>query len=70
MRTPRSEDSITVELSAEASITLTFRGNLFGLTAADRDLITNLTNAVQKYNEAKFTPDIFDMVSNRQDDPK
>ena len=48
------EDStIRIELSAGASVTLTFKGNLFDLTATERSLINDLSSVLQKYKDAK-----------------
>lgn len=54
------EDStVRQELSAGASVTLSFKGNLFELTAAEQALMTDLTNTFQKYRleaNGKQTP--------------
>jgi hypothetical protein len=44
------EDStVRVELTAGASITLAFKGNLFDLSAAERTLIADLSNTLQRF---------------------
>jgi hypothetical protein len=48
------EDStIRIDLAAGASVTLSFKGNLFDLTADERRLVSDLSLTVQKYKEGK-----------------
>jgi len=45
------EDStVRVELSQGASVTLSFKGNLFDLTPLERGLIEALSSTVQSFN--------------------
>ena len=50
------DSSICIKLSAGASIALTFKGNLFDLTAAERNLIADLSNIIQKYKDTVVEP--------------
>lgn len=44
------EDSTRcVKLSANASVTVTFKGNLFDLTQEERNLIVRLTDVLQQH---------------------
>jgi len=44
------EDSTRcVKMSANASVTLTFKGNLFDLTSDERNLIARLTEVLQQH---------------------
>jgi hypothetical protein len=44
------EDStVCIKLSANASVTLTFKGNLFDLTNEERGLVADLSGVIQKY---------------------
>jgi len=44
------EDStVCLKLSAGASLTLTFKGNLFDLTGDERELIGKLTKVIQEH---------------------
>ena len=46
------EDStIRVNLSAGASVTLSFKGNLFDLSPEERTLVSDLSLTVQKYQK-------------------
>lgn len=46
------EDStVCMKLSAGASLTLAFKGNLFDLTTAERELVADLSNIIQKYKD-------------------
>lgn len=48
------EDStVRLELSAGASMTLTFKGNLFDLSHDERELIADLSNTIQKFRDAE-----------------
>ena len=47
------DSSVTVKLSSGGSFTLAFKGNLFDLTEAERQLISALTDVIQKYEGAK-----------------
>jgi hypothetical protein len=40
-----------MKLSAGASLTLAFKGNLFDLTTAERELVADLSNIIQKYKD-------------------
>ena len=46
------DSSVCVKLSAGASVTLTFKGNLFDLTDAERELIGLLSNVIQHHGLA------------------
>lgn len=47
------EDSTaSIKLSAGAYVTLTFQGNLFDLTAEERELVSELSTVIQKYRNA------------------
>lgn len=47
------EDStVRIELSGGASVTLTFKGNLFDLKPEERELMASLSGVVQKFNAA------------------
>lgn len=48
-----SDSTASVKLSAGGSITLTFRGNLFDLTLAERELMSALSNVIQKHEALK-----------------
>jgi hypothetical protein len=51
------EDStVTIDLSSGGSVTLTFKGNLFDLTADERRLISDLSSIIQKYRDAEIEP--------------
>lgn len=43
------DSSVTVKLAAGGSINLAFRGNLFNLTEPERQLISALTDVIQKH---------------------
>jgi hypothetical protein len=43
------DSTVNLKLSAGSSITVVFKGNLFDLTAAERQLITDLSAVVQQY---------------------
>jgi hypothetical protein len=46
------EDStVCIKLSEGASVTLTFKGNLFDLTKEERGLVADLSNIIQKYRD-------------------
>jgi hypothetical protein len=48
------EDStIRIDLAAGASVTLSFKGNLFSLKPDERRLVSDLSLTVQKYEEAR-----------------
>jgi hypothetical protein len=47
------EDStVCLKLSAGASISLRFKGNLFDLTREERELISSLTDVIRIYKDA------------------
>ena len=46
------DSTVNLKLSAGSSITVVFKGNLFDLTAAERQLITDLSDVLQKYDAA------------------
>jgi len=49
------EDStVRIDLSGGASVSLTFKGNLFDLTMAERDLVADLSAEIQRYRDAKL----------------
>lgn len=47
-----SDSSVFVDLSAGASVEMTFKGNLFELTEDERQLIGSLSSVIQKYKDA------------------
>ena len=48
------EDStVRIDLSAGASVTLAFKGNLFDLTDDERRLINDLSAPIQKHKDAQ-----------------
>lgn len=47
------EDStVCMKLSSGASVTLTFKGNLFDLTKAEQGLVADLSSIIQKYRDS------------------
>jgi hypothetical protein len=53
-RRQRADDSaVCVKLSSDASVTLAFKGNLFDLTPAERELISALSDVIQKHEGLK-----------------
>jgi hypothetical protein len=50
------DSSIAIKLSGGASVSLTFKGNLFDLMPAERELIANLSSVIQKYNGSSERP--------------
>lgn len=54
LRRQWGEDStVRIDLSSGGSITLTFKGNLFDMSADERQLITDLSNIIQKYQDSQ-----------------
>ena len=50
------EDStVSLKLSAGATVELSFKGNLFDLTPDERRLVSDLSNIVQTYQNGKGT---------------
>lgn len=49
------DSQVNLKLSAGSSITVVFKGNLFDLTAAERQLITDLSAVVQQYEFGKVS---------------
>jgi hypothetical protein len=47
-----NDATVSVKLSANAVLTLAFKGNLFDLSPAERELINDLTAVIQKYEAA------------------
>jgi hypothetical protein len=47
-----SDSEVAVKLSAGASVTLTFKGNLFDLSPDERRLISDLTTVIQRHRDA------------------
>jgi hypothetical protein len=48
------EDStVSVGLSAGASVALSFKGNLFDLTASERQLMSDLANVIRAFRDAQ-----------------
>jgi hypothetical protein len=45
------DSSICIKLSGGGSVTLTFKGNMFDLRDAERQLIADLSNVIQKYKD-------------------
>jgi hypothetical protein len=41
-----------MKLSSGASVTLTFKGNLFDLTKAEQGLVADLSSIIQKYRDS------------------
>jgi hypothetical protein len=57
-RRQSGEDAVVViKLSAGASVSLTFRGNLFDLTREERELIGNLSAVIQIFRDATDRPE-------------
>ena len=46
------DSTVCVKLSASASVTLTFKGNVFDLAPEEVRLISALTDVMQKHQEA------------------
>lgn len=46
------DSTACVKLSSNASLTLTFKGNLFDLTPDERRLLSALTDVIQKHEGA------------------
>jgi hypothetical protein len=45
-----------LKFNGNASVTLSFKGNLFDLMPEERNLIADLTAVIQKYEEEKHGP--------------
>jgi hypothetical protein len=50
------DSTVLLRLSDGASVTLSFRGNLFDLQPGERKLISDLTDLIQKYQDSAATP--------------
>jgi hypothetical protein len=48
-----TNSAVSVELSMGASVTVTFEGNLFDLSQAERGLVADLSNVVQAFRDAQ-----------------
>jgi hypothetical protein len=51
------EDStVSIDLSSGGSVSLSFKGNLFDLSADERKLISDLSAIIQQYRDAEQEP--------------
>jgi hypothetical protein len=48
-----TNSTVCVELSMGATVTVTFEGNLFDLSQAERGLVAELSNVIQAFRDAQ-----------------
>ena len=47
------DSTVCLKLSAGASLSLSFRGNLFDLSPEERELIASLSSVIQRFKDAE-----------------